>query len=114
MAFASGLRPPLWTVFAALAVSTLGFTLLGLGLVRVYDNQLVRLTETELIAQGAALGSAFGQAIGREPQPVPCHAPTAPWPFPILDTSQLKPILPTLDAASKVEQKKESPSQPGA
>jgi signal transduction histidine kinase len=97
-----GLRPPLWTVFAALAAATLVLTLLGLGLVRVYDNQLVRQTESELIAQGVVLASAFRDASARDGALPPCVAPSLPWPFP-RPNDKLRPILPTLNASSKIE-----------
>ena len=93
-------RPPLWTVFVALAALSLVLTLLGLGWVRVYDNQLVRQTESELIAQGAVLANAFAEA--SRPAGPPCIAPTVPWPFPRPPDSSLRPILPTLTASSKV------------
>jgi len=99
----SGLRLPLWTVFAALASATLVLTLLGLGLVRVYDNQLVRQTESELIAQGVVLASAFRDASARDGARPPCLQKTLPWPFPKPSDSALKPILPTLTASSPIE-----------
>ena len=69
-------------MFAALAAATLVLTLFGLGLVRVYDNQLVRQTESELISQGVVLASAFRDASLRDgPAPL-CLVPSVPWPFP--------------------------------
>ncbi len=109
----SGLRPPLWTVFAALASATLLLTLFGLGWVRVYDNQLVRQTESELIAQGAALAAAFREAAEREGSPLPCRPVTAPWPFPRVTSSGLRPILPLLTASSTVEPPPEDPPASG-
>ena len=90
-------------VFAALAAATLVLTLFGLGLVRVYDNQLVRQTESELIAQGVVLASAFRDASVRDGALPPCIAPTLPWPFPKPSDSALKPILPVLTASSTIE-----------
>ena len=89
-------------VFAALAVATLALTLFGLNLVRVYDNALVRQTESELIAQGTALASAFTAASIRDGPRPPCVPITAPWPFPIPKGGALKAILPTLTASSDV------------
>ena len=100
---ASGLRPPLWTVFAALATATLVLTLFGLGFVRVYDNQLVRQTESELIAQGVVLANAFRDASARDGSRPPCVATSLPWPFPKPSDSRLKPILPILNASSNIE-----------
>ncbi len=99
----SGLRPPLWTVFAALSAATLLLTLFGLGLVRVYDNQLVRQTESELIAQGVVLTNAFRDIAARDEAPVPCTKPSLKWPFPRPADSSLHPILPTLTAGSPID-----------
>lgn len=90
-------------MFLALAAATLVLTLLGLGLVRVYDNQLVRQTESELIAQGVVLTTAFRDASLRDGALPPCLPAQAPWPFPRPTDSALRPILPTLTASSKVE-----------
>jgi signal transduction histidine kinase len=90
-------------VFVALAVLSLALTLLGLGWVRVYDSQLARQTEAELIAQGAVLAHTFAEAERRQGVGAPCVAPSTPWPFPKPTDSELRPILPTLTAASKVE-----------
>lgn len=89
-------------VFAALAVATLLLTLLGLNFVRVYDNALVRQTESELIAQGSALAHAFSAASVRDGAAPPCVPITEPWPFPVPNDSGLRPILPTLTASSEV------------
>ncbi len=98
----SHLRPPLWTVFAALAAASLVLTLLGLALVRVYDNQLVRQTESELIAQGVVLATAFRDASATDGASPPCVPSSLPWPFPKPDGT-LRPILPVLTASSNVE-----------
>lgn len=90
-------------MFAALSAATLVLTLFGLGLVRVYDNQLVRQTESELIAQGVVLAASFRDAATRDEGQPPCLAPTLAWPFPRPSDSALKPILPTLTASSDIE-----------
>ncbi|GEL68630.1 sensor histidine kinase [Myxococcus virescens] len=93
-------RPRLWLVFAAVGIAGFALTLAGLAFVRVYDNQLIRQTESELIAQGAVVAEVFRErmratvlegAYGRER--------TAPWPFPIPDDTRLRPILPSLRAS---------------
>ncbi|MFP2911647.1 DMT family transporter [Pyxidicoccus sp. 3LFB2] len=93
-------RPRLWMVFAAVGVAGFVLTLAGLSFVRVYDNQLIRQTESELIAQGAVLAGVYRERLrdavgvqdyGRER--------TARWPFPIPDDKRLKPILPSLKAS---------------
>jgi signal transduction histidine kinase len=93
-------RPRLWMVFAAVGVAGFVLTLAGLSFVRVYDDQLIRQTESELIAQGAVVAGVFRERLrgtvgvqdyGRER--------TARWPFPVPDDKRLKPILPSLKAS---------------
>lgn len=58
-------RPPLGLViFAILSVVT-ALPLVGLFLFRLYDNQLIRQTEQELIAQGAVLSAVFADEVAR-------------------------------------------------
>lgn len=93
-------RPRLWMVFAAVGVAGFLLTLAGLSFVRVYDDQLIRQTETELIAQGAVIAQVYrtellaavgGQDYGRER--------TARWPFQLPLDPRLRPILPSLKAS---------------
>jgi signal transduction histidine kinase len=87
-------------VFAVVGVAGFLLTLAGLSFVRVYDDQLIRQTETELIAQGAVIAQVYrtellaavaGQDYGRER--------TARWPFQIPLDPRLRPILPSLKAS---------------
>ncbi|MCY1022626.1 sensor histidine kinase [Pyxidicoccus sp. MSG2] len=93
-------RPRLWMVFAAVGVAGFMLTLGGLSFVRVYDDQLIRQTESELIAQGAVVAQVFREQLSEA-----VHAETygrvriSPWPFPIPDDKRLKPILPSLKAS---------------
>lgn len=90
-------------VFTAVGLGALVLALLGLSLVRVYDNQLIRQTETELIAQGVVVSGVYRELL---------HAKVgageygltrlAPWPFPPAEGSQLRPILPSLRAWDEV------------
>ncbi|AEI67677.1 sensor histidine kinase [Corallococcus macrosporus] len=93
-------RPRLWLVFAAVGVAGFALTLAGLAFVRVYDNQLIRQTESELIAQGAVIAEVFRERL-RDAGPGEDHGRerTAPWPFPIPDDTRLRPILPSLRAS---------------
>ncbi len=96
-------RPRLWMVFAAVGLGTPMLALLGLSLVRVYDNQLIRQTETELIAQGVVVTEVYRELlrgqVGTESYGV---GRLAPWPFPGSSDSHLRPILPSLRASSEV------------
>src|SRR5438132_1315781 len=81
-------RPRLWMVFAA--VGGLALTLLagGLAWVRLYDNQLIRQTESELIAEAVVVAEVFAGELhgGGSPEAA----------------GDLVPILPTLRASSPV------------
>ncbi|QDE83860.1 sensor histidine kinase [Myxococcus xanthus] len=93
-------RPRLWLVFAAVGVAGFALTLAGLAFVRVYDNQLIRQTESELIAQGAVVAEVFRERLrATVPEGVYGRERTAPWPFPIPDDTRLRPILPSLRAS---------------
>jgi signal transduction histidine kinase len=56
-------RLGLRSLFVLLGLLVLGLAGAGLVLFRVYDNQLIRQTEAELIAQGTSLASAFKKAV---------------------------------------------------
>lgn len=93
-------RPRLWMVFAAVGVAGFVLTLAGLSFVRVYDDQLIRQTESELIAQGAVVAEVFreqlAEAVDTENYG---RVRISPWPFPIPVDKRLKPILPSLKAS---------------
>ncbi|WP_434348691.1 sensor histidine kinase [Myxococcus virescens] len=93
-------RPRLWLVFAAVGIAGFALTLAGLAFVRVYDNQLIRQTESELIAQGAVVAEVFRERLrATVPEGAYGRERTAPWPFPIPDDTRLRPILPSLRAS---------------
>jgi signal transduction histidine kinase len=94
-------RPTLGLIiFTVLAIVTM-LPLAGLFFFRIYENQLIRQTETELIGQSVALAVSFareadeslpkGFALGAAP-PVPPVTRRG-------DTGVFQPILPTLDLA---------------
>ncbi|ABF89770.1 sensor histidine kinase [Myxococcus xanthus DK 1622] len=87
-------------MFAAVGVAGFALTLAGLAFVRVYDNQLIRQTESELIAQGAVVAEVFRERLrATVPEGAYGRERTAPWPFPIPDDTRLRPILPSLRAS---------------
>ena len=51
------------SLFVLLGLLVLFIAGAGLVLFRVYDNQLIRQTEAELIAQGTSLASGYKQAV---------------------------------------------------
>src|SRR5882724_12971650 len=88
-------RPRLWMVFAA--VGGLALTLLagGLAWVRLYDNQLIRQTESELIAEAVVVAEVFAGEL---------HGGASAGP-----AGELAPILPALRASSPVLPAPEDP-----
>src|SRR5262245_54167275 len=95
-------RPRLWMVFAAVGVTALALALLGLTWLRLYDDQLLRQTEGELIAQGVVLAEAYRAAVtAREPPPDFGVPRTEPWPFAVTEGG-LQPLLPRLRASDPV------------
>ncbi|HYO55478.1 HAMP domain-containing sensor histidine kinase [Archangium sp.] len=96
-------RPRLWMVFAAVGLGALVLALLGLAFVRVYDNQLIRQTETELIAQGVVVSSVYRELLSAKVGTGDYGLTRlVPWPFPSPAGSHLRPILPSLRASDEV------------
>jgi len=60
-------RPTLGLVIFAVLATVTALPLVGLFLFRLYDNQLIRQTEGELIAQGTVLAASFADAVAAEP-----------------------------------------------
>ncbi|WP_376702650.1 ATP-binding protein [Mesorhizobium sp. ISC25] len=93
-------RPRLATVVIAILIMVMALPLAGLFFFRLYENQLIRQTEAELIAQGAALAAIYAQEV-READLAPEKLGT---PMPPPDTgdraSRYLPIEPRLDLAS--------------
>jgi signal transduction histidine kinase len=89
-------------VFAAVGIGAFVLALLGLSLVRVYDDQLIRHTEGELIAQGAVVAEVY-RALLLEQGPGEAYglARNSPWPFPVPAGTRLRPVLPSLRASSE-------------
>ncbi|TIS54815.1 MAG: HAMP domain-containing protein [Mesorhizobium sp.] len=56
-------RPRLATVVVAILIVVMTLPLVGLFFFRLYENQLIRQTEAELIAQGAALAAIYAQEV---------------------------------------------------
>ena len=87
-------RPPLGLViFAILSVVT-ALPLVGLFLFRLYDNQLIRQTEQELIAQGAVLSAVFAEDAARA-LPLATGTTEAP-----AGGEPYHPVIATLDLAN--------------
>lgn len=86
-------RPSLRVIILLLMFITLATPLAGLVFFRVFENQLIRKTEAELIAQGAALSAAM-QAQTRYLPLDMLGSPSIP---PLDDLGRYAPAVPTLD-----------------
>ncbi|MER8917922.1 HAMP domain-containing histidine kinase [Mesorhizobium sp. M0761] len=96
-------RPRLATVVLAILIMVLALPLVGLFFFRLYENQLIRQTEGELIAQGAVIAAIYAQnisdaAIAPEKLGVPMQADSGD--ASRGDDSPYQPIEPSLDLAS--------------
>lgn len=102
-------RPRLWLVFAAVGLGALVLALLGLAVVRVYDDQLIRQTESELITQGVVVVEVY-RGLLRDQQVGEGYGLTRLVALPPpLTHSGLHPILPSLRASVAVLPAMEEP-----
>ena len=62
-------RPRLRTVVVAILIVVMALPLVGLFFFRLYENQLIRQTEAELIAQGAVLAAIYAQEVRERRHP---------------------------------------------
>lgn len=96
-------RPRLATVVLAILIMVLALPLVGLFFFRLYENQLIRQTEGELIAQGAVIAAIYAQnisdaGIAPEKLGVPMQADSGD--ASRGEDSPYQPIEPSLDLAS--------------
>ena len=102
-------RPRIGLVVLAILLTVMALPLVGLFFFRIYENQLVRQTEAELIGQGAAIAAIYarevreaalppdklGAAVAAEPDRASSSdlrsEPDEDWPY--------RPIEPSLDLA---------------
>ncbi len=100
--------PKLRTVLVAANLVVLALPLGGIGALRLYDSQLIRQTEAELIVQGAFVSEFYRQAFLRHAAGTPLnditHQVTPPAPERLERRQEpeppLQPINPTLDIAT--------------
>ncbi len=88
-------RPTLGLIVAGVLATVLALPLVGLFFFRVYENQLVRQTEGELIAQSAVLAALFA----REVEALPADALALGAPAAGPRNEPFHPIEPALDLA---------------
>jgi signal transduction histidine kinase len=90
-------RPRLSHIVAAMLATVLALPLVSMFFFRIYDNQLIRETEVELIAQSAALVAVIQrEAASMPPGDLPLGAEAPPLP-PGDEAEPYRPILPRLD-----------------
>lgn len=93
-------RPSIAVVVALVIVTALALPLAGLFFFRIYENQLIRQTEADLIGQSAVMAAVMAREIEALPSGVLLGAavPPAP-PDPADPDLPYRPILPSLDLA---------------
>ncbi|BCG69856.1 two-component sensor histidine kinase [Mesorhizobium sp. 113-1-2] len=98
-------RPRLATVVVAILILVMALPLVGLFFFRLYENQLIRQTEAELIAQGAAIAAIYAQEVrdaGIAPDKLGAPMPQADGSASrsVNPDGPYRPIEPRLDLAS--------------
>lgn len=94
--------PRLWMVLAAVAVVAVAGAIGGLSLVRFYDDQLVRQTEGELLAQGAVLAEVFALQLAERLDDETAYGLPAKVARPRAADPTLTPLVPMLRANDPV------------
>ncbi|TWB56468.1 sensor histidine kinase [Nitrospirillum viridazoti] len=90
-------RPSLGMIVVAVLLAVAALPLAGLFFFRLYENQLVRQTEAELIAQASVLAAAYADAVERlDPPPVLSPTPITS----LAPEERFHPIEPALDLTS--------------
>ncbi|OJH41897.1 sensor histidine kinase [Cystobacter ferrugineus] len=102
-------RPRLWWVFTAVGLGAFVLALLGLLFVRVYDDQLIRQTESELITQGVVVAELYRSRLRERVEPGYGLMAFAPGPSMPIAGSSLRPIFPSLRASDEVLPPVEAP-----
>lgn len=93
-----GWRPSLGQVVTVVLITVICLPLVGLFFFRLYENQLVRETEAELIAQSAAIAAVFAEKVERLPPEEQGLGAVAAV-VPKLDKGMYRPIKASLDLA---------------
>lgn len=103
-------RPRLWLVFTAVGLGAFVLALLGLVAVRVYDDQLIRQTEAELISQGVVVSEFYRARLRERVGSQYGLLALTPAPPPLVEGSPLTPIFPSLRASDEVLPPVEQPA----
>ena len=107
-------RPTLGQIVFAMLTTVMVLPLIGLFIFRLYDNQLIRQTEAELIAQSSVLAAVYGrEAEARVAGGLPLGVEVPPEALPPPD-EPLSPIQPNLDLAGNDLLARRPDAQPAA
>jgi signal transduction histidine kinase len=87
-------------ITTGMIASVLVLPLVGLLFFRLYENQILRQTEGELIAQAAMLSAVYAREIEAKPEAFPIGPPRPPQDPAIVVDERYTPILPSLDLAA--------------
>lgn len=90
-------RPSLGMITAGLIAGVIVLPLVGLLFFRLFENQLVRQAESELIGQAAVLREIYAREIAAEPQAFPVGAPQPRIDPAVAQDERYAPIAATLD-----------------
>ena len=98
-------RPSIGLVVLAILLTVMALPLVGLFFFRIYENQLVRQTEAELIGQGAAIAAIYAREVRAAALPLErlgaavATAPDRTASSAADDDVRYRPIEPRLDLA---------------
>ncbi|MGO4834825.1 histidine kinase dimerization/phospho-acceptor domain-containing protein, partial [Rhizobiaceae sp. 2RAB30] len=92
-------RPRLATIVVVILVMVMALPFVGLFFFRLYENQLIRQTEAELIAQGAVLAAVYAEKIRDAGIPETALGTTLPTQATSARQTTYRPIEPRLDLA---------------
>lgn len=107
-------RPRLGTVVLGILLIVLVLPLVGLFFFRLYENQLIRQTEGELIAQAAAISAVFSAEVRREGIPTArLGAVAAPPRTEYFPDGRYTPVEPELDLTMDAILAPRPPAWPG-
>lgn len=107
-------KPRLSTILLVINIIILLLPLGGIGVLRIYESELIRRTESELIAQATLIGAAYREALIHANQPAstdtlphpasPAYGIALAYKEPALNdkTQKYHPISPKLDIANEI------------
>lgn len=95
----AGFRPRLRTVLLAVNLAVVALPLGGIFFFRIYENQLVQQTESELISQAAVIAASYRQRIIELQPDYRNYGIALPGPLPPPVDAYYTPVMPQIDFA---------------